>query len=100
MKDKKILLKLYVSGLIIVPMVLLILPADFFDNGQSICLSVLILDKECYGCGITRAIQHLIHFDFKAAAAFNKLAFIITPILLYFWFDQLKQTIKKIKTIA
>ena len=55
----------YIGGLLLIPLVLIALPADFFDTGQSICLSVVLLDTECYGCGMTRAIQHLVHLDFQ-----------------------------------
>jgi hypothetical protein len=67
------------------PIVLLILPADFFDDGPSLCLSVILLNETCFGCGITRAIQHLIHFEFSTAAEYNKLSFIVLPILVYVW---------------
>ena len=62
---------------------LLYLPADHFDEGQSICLSVLLLDTECYACGMTRGIQHLIHFEFAEAWRFNKLSFVVLPLLIY-----------------
>ena len=61
----------YIGGLLLIPLVLIALPADFFDTGQSICLSVVLLDTECYGCGMTRAIQHLVHLDFHTAAYAN-----------------------------
>ena len=61
------LVKIKLVVLLIVPLVLLILPADFFDNGQSLCLSQLLLEKECPGCGLTRGLQHLGHFDFQTA---------------------------------
>ena len=61
--------------------ILLFLPKDFFDSGQSVCLSVVLIDMECYACGMTRAIQHLIHFDFEQAAHYNKLSFIVFPLL-------------------
>lgn len=67
------------------PLVLLILPPDYFDKGQTTCLSVILIHKTCPGCGITRAIQHLIHLDFEKAWAFNKLAFIVFPALSYFY---------------
>ena len=67
---------------IISPVILIILPADFFDNGKTICLSVFFFNIECFGCGITRAIQHLIHFEFEIAASFNKLSFIVLPVLI------------------
>lgn len=77
-------------GLIFLPMVLIILPADFFDRGQSLCISVLFFDTTCYGCGITRAIQHLIHLDFAEASHLNKMSFVVLPILIGLWFKELK----------
>jgi hypothetical protein len=79
------------------PMGLLLLPTDFFDHGQTICLSQLLLKKECLGCGITRAVQHFIHFDFIQAWKFNKLVVIILPIMAFLWFDQLYKVGKAIK---
>ena len=59
---------------------LMILPATYFDTGRATCLSVILFDRECYGCGMTRGIQHLIHFDFEKAYQFNKLSFIVLPL--------------------
>ncbi|MFM8492492.1 MAG: DUF2752 domain-containing protein [Bacteroidota bacterium] len=67
------------------PAFLFSLPVNFFDSGQSVCLSVLIFDIECYGCGMTRALMHLIHFDFSTAWAYNKLSVVVLPGLLWLW---------------
>ena len=83
--------------LILIPITLIILPANFFDNGKSVCLSVMLLDIECYGCGITRAIMHLIHFDLEEVLYYNILSFIVLPILIYTWQDLLRGTIKRLK---
>ena len=83
--------------LIAIPIVLLILPADFFDNGQSICLSKVIFNQTCPGCGTTRAIQHLIHLDFKQAWEFNKLSFIILIVCAFIWVNWVRVTLKKLK---
>lgn len=72
-----------VGGLVVGALVLLLLPADFFDNGRSLCLSVLLFDQTCYGCGMTRACQHLIHFEWQEAWAFNPLSFVALPVLMY-----------------
>lgn len=77
-KNKKISISIF-ALLCITYIVLLILPANYFDEGDSICVSVVLFDVECYGCGLTRAIQHLIHFEFQEAWEYNKLAFIIFP---------------------
>lgn len=85
--------------MIIIPLVLIILPANFFDRGQSLCLSVLLADTTCPGCGITRAIQHFIHFDFSAAYQFNKMSIIIFPLLVYLWIKEFISVLKKYKAL-
>src|SRR5258705_13981083 len=67
------------------PVVLLILPADFFDNGRSVCLSNLLFNTECYACGLTRACMHLVHLQFQQASSYNMLCFIAVPLLAVVW---------------
>jgi hypothetical protein len=95
---KKNLLKIYLGGLILAPIVLLLLPANFFDTGQSICLSVVLFHTKCYGCGITRAVQHLIHFDFETAWQYNKLVVVVVPLLMIVWVQELIRLRKVIKS--
>ena len=83
--------------MIIIPIVLIILPPNFFDNGQTTCLSVLLFDKPCLGCGMTRAIQHLIHLDFAAAYNFYKISFLVFPILIFFWIKEFLKILKKME---
>jgi len=71
--------------LLVIPIILWVLPASFFDSGQSLCLSVLLLDKTCYGCGITRAVQHCMHGEFLIGYQFNPLVVIVLPLLIYLW---------------
>lgn len=74
----------FVIGIVtLIGLTLLLLPASYFDEGQSMCISVLLFDKQCYACGMTRAVQHLIHFDFNTAASYNKLVFIVVPLIIY-----------------
>ena len=80
---------LYGLGLLAVPMVLLILPARFFDQGQSICLSQVLFHTKCYGCGMMRACQHLIHLDISGAWAFNRFSVIVAPLLAYLYLKEL-----------
>ena len=94
---KKKFYKLYLLLLILIPIVLLVLPADFFDTGDSVCLSVVFLEKECYACGMTRAIQHFIHFDFSIGYTYNKLSVIVFPLLILSYFNEIKRIIKIIK---
>lgn len=71
--------------IVAVPVILLILPATFFDTGRSLCLSKVLFDFECYGCGMSRACMHLIHFNFEEAYAYNMLSFIVFPLLAIVW---------------
>jgi hypothetical protein len=74
-----------IIGYIGILIVLLFLPPDYFDNGTSICVSKRWFDIECYGCGMTRAIMHMIHIDFQEAWNINKLSFIVLPLLGLLW---------------
>lgn len=77
------------TGLLLLAMVLLILPADFFDGGPAICLSRVLLDQECYACGMTRACMRLIHFRFAEAGEYNRLAYLAFPLLCWVWLREL-----------
>ena len=59
---------------ILAPIILFFLPSNFFDDGESVCLSVKLAGIECYACGMTRATMHFIHFEFEDAWNFNKLS--------------------------
>jgi len=77
------------------PVALWVLPADFFDDRFPVCLSVLLLEMECYGCGLTRACQRLIHFDLHAAYELNPIAFIVMPILVWQWGSEMVKTYRQ-----
>ncbi|WP_396171173.1 DUF2752 domain-containing protein [Flavobacterium sp.] len=69
----------------VTPFVLILLPSDYFDKGDSICLSKMLAGMECYACGLTRATMHFIHFEFQKAWEFNKLSFVVVPLLFPLW---------------
>jgi len=70
---------------LIIPFALYFVPVDFLNGQHSICLFKNIFGIECYGCGITRAVLSVIHFDFLKAYHYNKLVIIVFPILSYLW---------------
>lgn len=89
--------------IIFTPIILLILPADFFDSGESICLSQVLFHVECYACGLTRACMHLIHFQFEEAYAYHMMSFIILPMLAIVWiqwFLKEKKAFTKMRLLA
>lgn len=84
--DGIVLRVLFVVTLTSVPVLLLVLPASYFDKGESICISRLLFDQECYGCGITRAVQHMLHGEVRTAFALHPASVVVTPIGIVLWF--------------
>ncbi len=67
------------------PFILFLMPANYFDHGDSTCLSVRLAGIECYACGMTRGVMHLMHFEFSKAWEYNKLTFLVVPVLSILW---------------
>lgn len=86
-------------GLLIVsPLVLICLPSDLFDSsGTQLCLSKICFNRECLGCGITKAVMHFIHFEFKESMTYNKLVVFVVPFLGYLWIDAFRTCLKILK---
>jgi hypothetical protein len=86
--------KLWLLALLFTPFILWILPANFFDGEEGIilCPSRRFFNIECFGCGLSRAIMHLHHFDFENAAFYNIGSFVIYIGLIYVWFIWVKNT--------
>ena len=82
---------------VLTPVIFLILPAGYFDEGESICPSKRFFDIECLGCGMTRAVMHLIHFDFDSALYYNSLSFAVAPTLAILWLKWTWDAWKKVK---
>ena len=77
----------WLAALTIFPVLLWLLPATFFDRtGLELCPSKYFFDIECFGCGITRAVMHLHHFDWREAVYYNNLVVVVYPALVVTWF--------------
>lgn len=76
---------LWLIALLLAPIVLWILPADFFDEGVVLCPTASLLGFECFACGITRAVMHFHHFDFSEALYYNLLVVLVYPFLIWLW---------------
>jgi hypothetical protein len=77
------------------PLFLLIMPADYFDYGRALCPSKRFLNLECPGCGLTRAVQHAIHFQFEEAWNLNRGILIVLPSLIVLYVHILGRLLKK-----
>lgn len=95
-KKNKTFKWIYGLLLILIPIILLLLPGNYFDSGKSYCLSIILLHKTCMGCGITKAVQHSIHFEFETAWHYNKLVILILPILVFIYLKELIRILKKL----
>lgn len=76
------------------------LPADYFDVGEPVCISVRLFHVECWGCGLTRSIQHLIHGEWQESLDYHPLGwlvFILLGVLLLHWFRKGFYSWKKLR---
>lgn len=81
-------------SLVLAPLVLRLLPADFFDEGPPLCPSKRFLDLECPGCGLTRGTQHFLHGEWDVALDYNPLVVVVVPLLGVVWVVQLVALIR------
>ena len=80
-----------------IPVLLLCLPATYFDTGQSISLFELTGVEDYYSKGMTKGVMHLIHLDFEGAWQYNKLSFLVLPLLAYVWAQSFLKNQKRLK---
>jgi len=57
------------------------LPAGLIDHTPTVCLWCLVGLGPCPGCGMTRAVWHLLHLQFATAWQFNHLIVAVAPVL-------------------
>ncbi len=94
---EKALLWLKISALLLIPVALLALPADFFDEGESLCPSKRFFNVECLGCGMTRAIMHLLHLDIEMALYYNPGSLALGPALGVVWLVWIFRLLKRLR---
>lgn len=76
---------LEITGIILIPVILLIIPLDWVKEQHSVCLFKMVTGNECIGCGMTRAVLSVMHLKFEDALMFNKLVIIVFPLLVFIW---------------
>lgn len=86
MEENNIYIKFFkTTGILIwvgIPVFFWLIPIDTFNTGPALCPSKLFFNKDCLGCGLTRASLYFHQFNFKEAFAFNKLIILIYP---FYW---------------
>lgn len=66
-------------------------------GGSTICLFHNIFGRDCYGCGMTRALFSLLHADIGAAWGYNRMVVIVAPLLLYLYLNEVAKTIGELR---
>ena len=92
---KRFLLLLY----FIFPILLYMVPLDWLNKQNTICLVKNIFGSNCFGCGITRAVISGIQLDFNKSFEYNKMVIIVLPMLIYVWYTRIKKLIHSINSI-
>ncbi len=89
---------LWLGALLLAPIVLWFMPSTAFDDSDIIvCPSRLFFDIECLGCGMTRAVQHMHHFEWEDAAYYNAGVMLIYPALIVVWAIWVYRTWRRVK---
>jgi len=78
------------------PLILYFIPIKWLNEQHTICVFKNIIGKDCFGCGITRAIISCIQLDFEKSFYYNKIIIIVLPILFYEWLKNIIEGVKKI----
>jgi hypothetical protein len=88
--------------LLTIPMTLWLLPANFFDDegGPALCPSRFLLGLECPGCGLTRAVMHLHHFDLAGALYYHWGVVVAYPLLVLLWILALRKTVRRLTGVS
>lgn len=60
----------------------------------SLCLWKNIFNFDCPGCGITRAFLAVCRLDFDEAYRYNSKIFIVIPVFVFIWLEEIVKTIK------
>jgi hypothetical protein len=99
LENTKLYLKIKIAGILLIPAILFLVPVDWLEKQPSICLFKCITGRECYGCGMTRAVLSTMHLRFTDAFDYNKLVIIVLPLLVYIWINYLLKTRTDLKRI-
>jgi len=84
-RKNRVVYNLFRLFVIMIPFFLYLVPLEWLVKQHTICIYKNITGRDCYGCGITRAVLSVLHFDFEKAFNYNRLIIIVFPLLIYIW---------------
>lgn len=84
--------KIRLFCLLALPAALYCIPGSWITDGHPVCLFHNLFGRDCYGCGMTRALFSLLHLDPGSAWGYNRLVVIVAPLLLYLYVKEVVKT--------
>lgn len=71
--------------LLALPIYILCLRPETLAHEHSWCLFKNVFGRECYGCGMMKAVVAVAHLRFVLAWHYNRLIIVVAPLLAYCW---------------
>ncbi len=78
------------------PGVFAALPAAMIESGPALCIWKRLFERECLGCGITRALWHAMRLDWPQAWDHNALVVVVLPIMAIIWLKMVARQLGKV----
>jgi hypothetical protein len=73
-----------------------VIPKEWlFDESHTLCLFHNLTGRDCWGCGMTRAMASVAYLDFEAAWDYNRAVVVVAPLLVWLWGKWVWQLAKK-----
>jgi len=69
------------ATVLIVLLIFYNIPLESFAEKYPLCLFRIFFDRHCIGCGTTRAVWSVLHFNLIEAIGYNKLIIVSFPLL-------------------
>lgn len=80
----------------LLPLLVFFVPVEFIEANPLPCLSKILFNQECWGCGITRACFNMLHFNVKEAILFNKAVVIVFPFVCGLYIKEYMLTLRSV----
>jgi hypothetical protein len=74
---------------ILFPFGFALIPASRIEASPPLCLSRLLFNLPCPGCGMTRAVSCVLHGHFRRALCHNRRVLLVLPLLAVVWWRAL-----------
>lgn len=69
----------------ILPIAIYFTPISGVEAKPIPCLFRILFDKNCIGCGMSRACFNAIHFNFDKAIEYNPLVVVVLPLCIFYY---------------